>query len=627
MKIFQPRRALGTINLRESGSACVPGLVAARASGNPGSVALMAAGHTLTYGDLDRRANRLARYLRSVGVGRDVLVGLCLPRSLDMVVGALGILKAGGAYVPLDPAYPSERLAFMLDDAQAPLLISSPRLAQRLPTANRELVYVDAPRIAAQPADPLPVEIAPEHLAYVIYTSGSTGKPKGVEITHDSLANLVSWHNQEFSVSAADRASHVAGLGFDAAVWELWPYLAAGACVHLADEDTRSSAELLWNWLVAEGITISFVPTPLAEQLLTLSLDHLRKTDLRILLTGGDTLHHYPPPGLPFLLVNNYGPTECTVVATSGVVSPSRSSETLPPIGRAIANTQIYVLDEGFQQVSAGAPGEIYVGGAGVARGYHNRGDLTAERFIPDPFRAAPGGRLYRTGDLGRMLPDGRIAFLGRVDDQIKIRGYRIEPQEIASVLNRHQDVRASLVVAREDTPGEKRLVAYVVLDAVSDCTHTHLRDFAAGFLPEYMLPAAFVRMDTLPLTANGKIDRAALPAPDSSNTMRDEVSAGEPTATEQRVAEILGELLSLEEIGLEDNFFMLGGHSLLGAQLISRLREAFGVDITLRSLFEAPTVAALSAEVERLAGQENTGQGPSRSGLALHPTAMPESD
>jgi amino acid adenylation domain-containing protein len=536
-----------------------------------------------------------------------------------MVVAALGILKAGGAYVPLDPAYPPGRLAFMLDDAQAPLLISSPDLAQRLPAGKRELVYVDAPRIAAQPAGPLPVDIAPEHLAYVIYTSGSTGKPKGVEITHGSLANLVSWHNQAFSVTAADRASHVAGLGFDAAVWELWPYLAAGASVHLADEDSRNSAEVLWNWLVAERITISFVPTPLAEHLLTLSLDRLRKTDLRILLTGGDTLHHYPPPGLPFLLVNNYGPTECTVVATSGVVSPDGSPTTVPPIGRAIANTDIYLLDEALKPVPAGAPGEIYVGGAGVARGYHNRADLTGERFTPDPFSAEPGSRLYRTGDLGRLLPDGRIAFLGRVDDQIKIRGFRIEPQEIASVLNRHQDVRESLVVAREDTPGEKRLVAYVVIDGGSDCTLTELRDFAGGFLPEYMLPGAFVRLNAFPLTPHGKVDRAALPTPDPSNTLQDEASAGPPTATEQRVGEILGELLDLEEIALEDNFFMLGGHSLLGAQLIARLRDAFGVDITLRSLFEAPTVAALSAEVERLAGQENTWQGPSRSGMMMH--------
>jgi len=503
----------------------------------------------------------------------------------------------------MDPAYPPDRLAFMLEDAQAPVLISSPDLAQRLPAARRQLVYLDAPQIARETADSPSVEIATGDLAYVIYTSGSTGQPKGVEVTHGGLANLVSWHRQAFSVTAADRASHVAGLGFDASVWELWPYLAAGASVHLVDESTRNSAELLRDWLLAQRITIAFVPTPLAERLLTLSQKWPRTTDLRILLTGGDTLHHYPPAELPFLLVNNYGPTECTVVATSGPVPPNGFRQMLPPIGTGIANTQIYLLDERLQPMPAGEAGEIHIGGAGVARGYHNRPDLTAEKFITNPFSAKSGNRLYRTGDLARLLPDGQLAFLGRVDDQIKIRGYRIEPNEIASMLNRHRDVCASLVVAREDAPGDKRLVAYVVLDTECDLTHTGLREFLRDFLPEYMLPAAFVRLDALPLTLHGKVDRAALPMPGPANTLQDEVSAWPRTGTEQRVAEILGELLNLEEIGLDDNFFMLGGHSLLGAQLIARLRDAFGVEIALRRLFEAPTVAALSAELKRLAG------------------------
>lgn len=590
---------------------CIPDLVTAQAAECPGALAVTGEAKALTYGELNDRANRLASHLRSLGVGADVLVGLCLPRSLDMVVAALGILKAGGAYVPLDPAYPPDRLAFMLEDSQAPVLISTPLLSQQLPAARRHLVCVSALQIAAQPASSPPVEIAPNHLAYVIYTSGSTGKPKGVEITYGSLANLVFWHNHAFSVTAADRASHVAGLGFDAAVWELWPYLAAGASVHLADEDTRNSAELLWDWLLGQRISVSFIPTPLVERLLTLCLRWPRNTDLRIVLTGGDTLHHYPPPGLPFLLVNNYGPTECTVVATSGPVLPNRSPQMLPPIGRAIANTEIYVLDEHLQPVSADTPGEICIGGAGLARGYHNRPDLTAEKFIPNPFGTEAGSRLYKTGDLAHMLPDGQIAFLGRIDDQIKIRGYRIEPNEIVSVLSRHPDIRASLVVAREDAPGDKRLVAYVVLDADSDVSHTGLRDFLRRFLPEYMLPAVFVRVDAFPLTAHGKIDRSALPAPDPTNRLQDDVSPGSCTPTEQRIAGILGELLGLDEIGLDDNFFLLGGHSLLGAQVIARLRDAFGVEITLRSLFEAPTVAALSAEVDRLTENENSVEEP----------------
>lgn len=595
--------------------------VGAQAANSPGALALTAGSHTLTYGELDSRANRLANYLRSLSVGADVLVGLCLPRSLDMVVGALGILKAGGAYVPMDPAYPPARLGFILDDAKAPVLITDLGVAQRLPAGRATLVFPDAPEIAGERPDAPPNASAPSDLAYVIYTSGSTGQPKGVEIMHHSLANLVSWHVQAFSVTAADRAGHVAGLGFDAAVWELWPYLAAGASVHLADEHTRNSVDLLWEWLLIQRISISFVPTPLADRLLGVRLKWPRDTALRILLTGGDTLHHYPPPGLPFLLVNNYGPTECTVVATSGPVLPNSTSTTLPPIGRPIPNTEIHLLDERLKPVPDGATGEIYIGGACVARGYHHRPDLTADRFLPDPFSGTPGGRLYKTGDLARLLPDGQIAFLGRVDDQIKIRGYRIEPDEIVRALDRHPDIRASVVVAREDPPGEKRLVAYVVSDAESDPSPRGLRDFLGSFLPEYMIPAAFVRLDALPMTAHGKIDRAALPEPARANTLQDAGSAEPCTDTEQRVAEIVEELLNLEGIGLEDNFFLLGGHSLLGAQLIARLREAFGVEITLRSLFESPTVAALSAELDRLRGKEAaSGQDHS----VLHATGTP---
>jgi amino acid adenylation domain-containing protein len=600
MAILRRKRVAATVAPPEPEGAAVPDLVRARAAASPGSVALATGSEALTYHDLDSRGNQVANYLRSLGVGPGVLVGLCLPRSLDMVVGALGILKAGGAYVPMDPAYPAGRLTFMLDDAQAPVLISSPGLVQRLPVAKREILYLDDPAIASQPVAAPAVAVAQDDLAYVIYTSGSTGRPKGVEIAHRGLTNLISWHVQAFAVTAADRASHLAGLGFDAAVWELWPYLAVGASVHLADEETRNSAELLWEWLMAQRISISFVPTPLAERLLSLNLKWPRKTTLRILLTGGDTLHHYPPPGLPFLLVNNYGPTECTVVTTSGPVLPNRSPAARPPIGHPIANTRIHLLDESLRPVLPGAAGEIYIGGAGVARGYHNRPDLTAERFIPGAVGAERDGRLYKTGDLGRLLPDGRIEFVGRLDDQIKIRGYRIEPNEVVSVLNRHAAIRASAVVAREDTAGERQLVAYITLDPVADLTLTGLREFLRDVLPEYMIPAAFVCVDALPLTPHGKIDRAGLPEPVPANTLQDDRAEEPCTETEQRVAECVAELLNLEAVGLDDNFFLLGGHSLLGAQLLALLRDEFGVEITLRSLFEAPTVAALAAELDR---------------------------
>jgi amino acid adenylation domain-containing protein len=578
---------------------CVPKAVAAKATKWPDAVALTSGSRVLTYQELDSQANRVANYLRSLGAGPDVLVGLCLPRSVEMVIAALGILKSGAAYLPMDPAYPPERLAFMLQDAQAPALITNSCLAARLPATDCTIVDIGASEIDAQPEYAPRVEILPGDLAYVIYTSGSTGKPKGVEITHGALANLVSWHRQAFSVMPGDRASHLAGLGFDAAVWELWPYLAAGASVHLVDEATRVSARLLRDWLLARKVTIGFAPTPLAERML--ALEWPSHTPLRILLTGGDTLHRYPPAGLPFILVNNYGPTECAVVASSCPVQPVTLPHSRPPIGRPINNARIYLLDERLEPVPAGEPGEIYIAGAGVARGYHNLPSLTAEKFIPDPFSSEPGSRLYRTGDLASLLPDGQIAFLGRIDDQIKIRGFRIEPDEIVSVLNRHRDVRESLVTACEDRSGDKTLVAYVVFAPDSEATQTALRDFLAEQLPEYMLPAVFVCLDAFPLTPHGKIDRASLPEPSAGNTLGNGSVQAPDSEIEQRLTGILATLLHVEQVGADENFFQMGGHSLLGAQVIAHVRDAFGVELSLRSLFDHPTAQEMSAEIERL--------------------------
>jgi acyl-CoA synthetase (AMP-forming)/AMP-acid ligase II/acyl carrier protein len=401
-------------------------------------------------------------------------------------------------------------------------------------------------------------------------------------------------------VTSSDRASHLAGLSFDAAVWELWPYLAVGASVHLVDELTRNSAELLRDWLVAHRITIGFVPTPLAEDLFRVNWP--ANTALRIMLTGGDTLRHYPPTALPFVLVNNYGPAECTVVATSGVIPPNSPDGTLPPIGRPIINTQIHLLDEQLQPVQPGAVGEICIAGAGLARGYRNRPDLTARKFVSNPFSSKPGSRLYKTGDLARLLADDQITFLGRADEQIKIRGFRIEPNEIVCALNQHPVVHESLVLAREDSSGDKRLVAYLVLEPDSGVTPKTLRSYLRRNLPEYMLPTAFIRLNAFPLTPNGKIDRAALPAPDPTNTLQDELSPDSPTPTQKRLIEILTALLGHRKIGLKDDFFLLGGHSLLGAQLIARLRDTFRVELALRTVFDSPTVVALAEEIERLA-------------------------
>jgi amino acid adenylation domain-containing protein len=579
--------------------ACVPQLVARQAAVTPEEVAVATDEQVLSYRELNRRANQLAHYLQTLGVGANVPVGLCVERSVDMVVGLLGILKAGGAYVPMDVTYPLERLAFMLEDSQAPVLVTQKRLALQLPASVQSRpVYLDrdAPILAQQDTTDPDCAITGDDLAYAIYTSGSTGRPKGVLITHDSLLNLVFWHRRAFAVTAADRATQLASPAFDATGWELWPYLTAGAAVYLPDEETRLSPCLLHDWLLRQQITISFLPTILAEELL--QLEWPRATSLRYLLTGADMLQHYPPASLPFAFINNYGPTEATVVATSGQIFPQEAPSGPPSIGRPIANTQIYILDEQLRPVSAGQSGELYIGGAGLAKGYLNRPELTAERFIAHPFE--PGKRLYRTGDLACYLPDGQIAFLGRADHQIKLRGYRIEPNEIVSVLNAHPAVQMSVVVAREDTPGNKRLVAYVVLAPGSSISANALREALATTLPDYMIPSVFVQLETLPQTSNGKIDRAALPAPDDACLLPEEESAGPTTPVEEQLVEIVAALLGLAQVGVDDNFFMLGGHSLLGTQLIARIAETFAVELPLRRLFEAPTVRLLAEEIEQ---------------------------
>jgi len=576
----------------------VPELVADQVAANPDSVAVSAGREILSFGELDRRANQLANYLRLTGVARDVAVGLYLDRSPAMVIAALAILRAGGAYIPLDPVQPVARLAFMLKDSDAPVVVTTTELARRMPAGSWQMVALDgdAEKIAVQPSIQPEGTAKPEDLAYIIYTSGSTGQPKGVEIPHSGLSNLVAWHQRAFQVTAKDRASALASLGFDAAVWELWPYLASGASVHIPEELVRTDAKALRDWMVSQGITISFAATAMAENLM--QLEWPKASALRFLLTGADTLKKYPSPRLPFVLVNNYGPTEGTVVSTSGVVAPASSTNQPPSIGRPIEGVQIYILDEHQHPVSEGAAGEIYIGGAGLARGYRNRPDLTAERFIP--FNAEAGARLYRTGDVARWLPDGQIAFLGRADEQLKIRGYRVEPSEIATVLGQHAAVRTSVVVAREDVPGEKELVAYVVLAPGAKLNAGELRDHLRKRLPDYMVPSEFVAIASVPVTRNGKLDRAALPAPNGSRP-HTEAYVEPRTPVEEELVKILAPLLKLDQVGVNDNFFLLGGHSLLGTQLIARISETFGVELTLLKLFDHPTVAEMSSEIEDL--------------------------
>jgi amino acid adenylation domain-containing protein len=573
-------------------------IVSARAAENPAAPAVVTSSSILTYEELDQRANQLANYLIDLGVRNETIVAICLDRSFESIISALAVLKAGGAYLPIDPKLPIERFNYIMKHAQPQALISSCQASGEFDSSSLKVTDLREGQPAAPAsAEPASAAAPRDQLAYVIYTSGSTGKPKGVEITIGNLMNLISWHQSEFKITAADRASHLAAVGFDAAVWEVWPYLTAGASLYLPDEATRLSPEALRDWVVKNEITISFLPTTLAESLI--DLEWPQQTALRFLLTGADTLHRRPTRKLPFELVNNYGPTECTVVATSGRVRNGQCSE-LPTIGRAIANTRVYLLDEQLREVPAGEVGEIYIGGANVGRGYLNSPAQTAEKFIPDPFGADSAARIYRTGDLARRCADGDIAYAGRVDEQIKIHGYRIEPAEIEGALDRHPTIAASIVVARRFDCADARLIAYVTLTNGTTPAATDLRDFLKSSLPEYMVPTLFVKIDSLPLTTNGKVDRKSLPAPDEGNRLVDDVFVAPRTPIEERVAEILCALFKVKEVGVHDNFFLLGGHSLLGAQLLTKIRNAFGIDLPLRAVFDAPTIAALSSTIER---------------------------
>ncbi len=588
---------------------CVHEFVADWAAKAPDSAVVVAGDRVWTYRELNDRANQLAHTLRRLGVQPDTVVGLCMERSFAMVVGSLAILKAGAAYLPVDLGYPSARLSHILNDAKVPIVVTGQCILEQMPPGAYRVIGLDYEGRWEDSSElrPIASEAKARNLAYVIYTSGSTGQPKGVEIQHDSLRNLVSWHVAEFGLTSADRASQFSGVGFDAAVWELWPYLSVGASVYIPDKDCTSNPKALRDWIVAQRITISFLPTAMAERVM--ALDWPSRPALRILLTGADTLRHYPSSRLPFKVFNNYGPTECTVVATSGVVSADVCPAPLPTIGRPISNTEIYILDENMNPVAVNAPGEIYIGGLGVGRGYRNRPDLTAQRFIQNPFSSDRGARVYKTGDLARYLPDGQISFIRRNDDQIKIRGYRIEPNEIVAALGEHPAIHESFVVARDFAPDDRRLVAYVVVSADTALKRETVRDFLAARLPQYMIPSTFVRVDMLPLTLNGKIDRDKLPDPDASNTLRDDSVVEPRSSLEQKLAEIVEPLLGVKQIGVGDNFFMLGGHSLLATQIISRLRESFGVEVPLRSLFNAPTIENLASEIEKLLSARSSEQ------------------
>ncbi len=578
----------------------IPGLFAAEAARRPGALALSGAGRTVTYAELDAWSNRIAHHLRALGVSDGDLVGLALQRSPDLVAGVLGILKAGGAYVPLDPEYPTDRLRFMLEDIAAPVLLTEQALAERLPSrAGTRVVLLDrdAPAIASQPATRPASGTNAASPAYVMYTSGSTGQPKGVVVPHRAVIRLV--RGNTFMRFADDEVFLLlAPISFDASTLELWGALLNGSKLAIAPGGAAGIAEL--GQLVLEhGVTTLWLTAAVFQQVVDTDLDALRP--LRQLLAGGDVLPAVQArrvlSALPQVrLINGYGPTENTTFTCCHTVSAADGPDGPIPIGKPIANTTVYVLDEGMRPVSVGVPGELFAGGDGLALGYLHQEELTARRFVPNPFQA--GQRIYRTGDRVRWRSDGSLEFLGRLDDQIKLRGFRIEPSEIARTLERHAAVAEAVVVLRSDLPGEPRLVAYVTLRGSAPAAPAELLDHLSRHLPGFMVPAAVVALAAFPLNANGKIDRRALPQPPAP-----ERRASTPPATDlqRRIATIWSDLLGAESLALEDEFLRLGGHSLLAIQIASRIRQDLGVELPFTALLEHQTLGGLAAEVEQI--------------------------
>jgi len=587
----------------------------------PEATAVVFEEQSLSYGELDARANQLAHELIALGVQPDDRVAICVERSLEMVVGLLGILKAGGAYLPLDPAYPTERLQYLLEDGAPRVLLTQKALQGRLPAAVPALLLGSDElngRLAARPAStPSPRELGltTRNLAYVIHTSGSTGNPKGVMVEHGNVVNMLTVQAAMCELTPADRVLQFASFGFDSSVAEIFPALSVGATVVLREADF--DLDHFGSFLNRNRITVADLPTAVWQQWSqALSSDAVAASDsLRLVIVSGETLESrdaqrwFSHPGSSGIrLINNYGPTETTVNATAFTVEPSLLHDGQAiPIGRPIANTQIYVLDQRGEPAPYGVEGEIFIGGSGVARGYLNRPELTAERFLRDPFSAAPNARMYKTGDLGRWRADGNLEFRGRNDFQVKIRGFRIELGEIEAALSTCAGVREAVVIAREDAPGDKRLVAYLVAHEGITLQAAGLRTALSTRLPEYMLPSAFVTLEAMPLTANGKLDRKALPAPDATALAVREYEAPQDEV-EATLAAIWQDLLKVPRVGRQDHFFELGGHSLLAVQLVSRVRMALGVELPLRAVFAGPGLSAL-AEAVRAAGTSTLGR------------------
>jgi len=576
---------------------CLHQLFMEQVERTPEHIAVVFEDQQLTYAQLNARANQLAHYLQNLGVEPNMLVAVCLERSLEMVVGLLGVLKAGGAYLPLDSMYPQERLALMLEDSQAPMLLTQQRLLAILPEHQAQTICLDSNwEIIAQQSEGNPVnKTTIENLAYVIYTSGSTGKPKGAMLAHRAICNHMFWMQTSFPLTEQDKVLQKTPFSFDASIWEFYAPLLVGAQLAIARPGGHRDSNYLIKVIAEQQITI----LQLVPSLLQMLLEHggiKTCTSLRRVFCGGETL----PVALQkdfftYLdaeLHNLYGPTETCIDATFWTCQREVNQQ-IVPIGLPIANTQVYILDNQLRSVPIGISGELYIGGIGLAQGYLNHPELTLEKFIPNPFSQERGTRLYKTGDLARYRNDGNIEYLGRVDNQVKIRGFRIELGEIEAVLNTHPQIQQSVVVAQEDIPGNKRLVAYVSTSDES-LTINQLREFIKQKLPEYMVPNAFVTLNSLPLTPNGKIDKKALPAPDKEIARSAEYVAPR-TAIELQLTQIWSSVLNITPVGVKDNFFTLGGHSLLAVRLMSQIQQHFQVNLPLINLFQSPTIEQLA--------------------------------
>jgi amino acid adenylation domain-containing protein len=557
-------------------------MFASLAAAEPGAPAVVTAAGVLTRGELDAQAWRLAHRLRELGVGPEVPVGVLLPRSADLVLAALAVARSGGAWLPLDPSDPAERIAAVLEDAGAKVVLTRSDLLEVAAGGAEENLHIEA---AA--ADP-------DTLAYVIYTSGSTGSPKGVGVRRGALSNLIAWSRGALPAGPGDRATLMAGPAFDGSVWELWWFLSAGAAIHIPDDEIRLTPRRLAEWMARERITVSFLPTPLAEALL--AEPAAADLPLRALFTGGDRLHRIARRDLPFTVANCYGPSEATVMTTWSPDVVAEPGDRDPSVGRPIGGARVWVLDPWLRLVPVGVPGELWVAGETLARGYLGRPDLTAAAYRPDPFSITPGARMYRTGDLSRRRPDGSLEVLGRLDGQMKLRGHRIETGEVEAALLRYPGVRQAVVMAR-DNNGIRQLVAFLVIQEEADLQEVELRDHLRRSLTGPMIPSSFVVLPELPLISGGKVDRAALSRMVPVIASAPEVKKILPRSmTESRLATIWSQVLGREPIGVDESFFDLGGHSLLLTAVQARIGEELGREVPLMSLIEHPTVATFAA-------------------------------